>query len=326
MACLYKSGRLAQDVFGGLLDIASKPKQSSGNACAKLCGFVEQCSKSSSSELSRFAFAEKTSLDLFDFFVEWNEQDQHRAMRSVLDVLNIAITRNPDPVLGGMIKSKILTDTVEMMTLQSTRPAVKSAMTALDHFLQKKLLYLPAFLEIYRDVHRNDHSLTVDWESFIAKVFEWMELQYVWPIAGKLLVTIFTCPWDEAGDLRFHPDAWHKFLRQGLAANVEYLEVVKLYVLMPIFKSDHDQAMKYLDLLFSLQNLTSEDRSDLGLDSILWLAALEAGKKVGAVGEPSDGMKPLLLTLTLNLLADGFRFRLSTRSKCSRRHPMPFVA
>ncbi|KAK8049245.1 hypothetical protein PG994_010975 [Apiospora phragmitis] len=279
---------LARDVFRGLLDIASKPKQSSGNACAKLCGFVEQCSKSSSSELNHFAFAEKTSIDLFDFFVEWNEQDQHRAMRMVLDVLNIAITKNPDPVLGGTIKSKILTDTVEMMTLQSTRPAVKSAMTALDHFLQKKLLYLPAALDIYRDVHRNHRSLTANWESFIAKIFEWMELQYVWPIAGKLLVTIFTCPWDEAGDLKFHPDAWHKFLRQGLAANVEYLEVVKLYVLMPIFKSDHDQAMKYLDLLFSMQNLTSEDRSDLGLDSILWLAALEAGKKVGAVGEPSD--------------------------------------
>ncbi|KAK7951761.1 uncharacterized protein PG986_007489 [Apiospora aurea] len=285
---------LARHVFRGLLDIASKPKQSSGNACAKLCGFVEQCFKSGSSELNHFAFAEKTSIDLFDFFVEWNEQDQHRAMRMVLDVLNIAITKNPDPDLGGAIKSRILTDTVEMMTLQSTRPAVKSAMTALDHFLQKKLLYLPAVLDIYRDVHRDDRSLTVNWESFIAKIFDWMELQYVWPIAGKLLVTIFTCQWDEAGEQRFQPDAWHRFLRQGLAANVEYLEVVKLYVLMPIFKSDHDQAMKYLDFLFSLQNLTSEDRSDLGLDSILWLAALEAGKKVGVVGEPSDGMKPLI--------------------------------
>ncbi|KAK8081772.1 hypothetical protein PG996_000553, partial [Apiospora saccharicola] len=300
-ACSYKSGRLARDVFKGLLDIASKPKQSSGNACAKLCGFVEQCSKSSSSELSHFAFAQKTSFDLFDFFVEWNEQDQHRAMRSVLDVLNIAITKNPDPVLGGKIKSRILTDTVEMMTLQSTRPAVKSAMTALDHFLQKKLLYLPAVLEIYRDVHRNDHNLTVNWESFIAKIFEWMELQYVWPIAGKLLVTIFTSPWDESGNQRFHPDAWHKFLRQGIAVNVEYLEVVKLYVLMPIFKSDHDQAMKYLDLLFSLQTLTSEDRSDLGLDSILWLAALEAGKKVGAVGEPSEDFDS---QLAANVLED----------------------
>ncbi|KAK6864176.1 hypothetical protein PG995_000704 [Apiospora arundinis] len=279
---------LAHDVFRGLLDIASKPKQSSGNACAKLCGFVEQCSKSSSSELSQFAFAEKTSIDLFDFFIEWNEQDQHRAMRVVLDVLNVAITKNPDPARGGAIKSRILTDTIEMMTLQSTRPAVKSAMTALDHFLNKKLLYLPAVLEIYQDVHRSDLSSTVSWETFVAKIFEWMELQYVWPIAGKLLVTIFTCPWDEEGGLRFHPDAWHRFLRLGLATNVEYLEVVKLYVLMPIFKQDHDQAMKYLDLLFSLQSLTSEDHNDLGLDSILWLAALEAGKKVGAVGEPSD--------------------------------------
>ncbi|KAK8114995.1 hypothetical protein PG999_007064 [Apiospora kogelbergensis] len=292
---------LAQDIFRGLLDIASKPKQSSGNACAKLCGFVEQCSKSSSSELSQFAFAEKTSIDLFDFFIEWNEQDQHRAMRVVLDVLNVAITKNPDPVLGGAIKSRILTDTVEMMTLQSTRPAVKSAMTALDHFLNKKLLYLPAVLEIYQDVHRNDLSSVVSWETFIAKIFEWMELQYVWPIAGKLLVTIFTCPWDEAGDLRFHPDAWHRFLRLGLALNVEYLEVVKLYVLMPIFKSDHNQAMKYLNLLSSLQSLTSEDHNELSLDSILWLATLEAGKKVGAVGEPNDDSES---QLAANVLED----------------------
>ncbi|RYP07269.1 hypothetical protein DL764_002584 [Monosporascus ibericus] len=50
-----------ENIFQELIRSASKPKQLSGNACGKLCGFVEQCSKSSSAVLRAFAFSEDTA-------------------------------------------------------------------------------------------------------------------------------------------------------------------------------------------------------------------------------------------------------------------------
>ena len=119
-----------------------------------------------------------------------------------------------------------------------------------------------------------------------------MELQHVCPVAAKFLVTIFTTPWDKTGNDRFYPEAWHKFLCAGLEANIDFLEPVKLYVLMPLFKCDRDQAVKYLADLFALQSITTQGQTDLDLNSTIWLATLEAGKKTGVVGEPITG-KPL---------------------------------
>ncbi|RYP50459.1 hypothetical protein DL768_004051 [Monosporascus sp. mg162] len=97
-----------ENVFQELIRSASKPKQLSGNACGKLCGFVEQCSKSSSALLRAFAFSEDTAVRLFDFFVEWNEQDSHRSMKLILDFLAFSISKNPTPETGLAIKARIL--------------------------------------------------------------------------------------------------------------------------------------------------------------------------------------------------------------------------
>ncbi|ORY63566.1 putative death-receptor fusion protein-domain-containing protein [Pseudomassariella vexata] len=276
----------AKDIFQELFQSAARPKQSSGNACVKLCGFIELCARSASTPLSKFAFAEETAWDLFNFFIEWNEQDQHRSMRLVLDFLKLFISNNPDPEVGKVIKTRVLNDTISMIALQSTRPSVKSAMTALDHFLQKKLLNLPDVLDIYRHVHRIPSSQDVTWDEFITKIFNWMDMQYVCPQAGKLLVTIFTSPWSEDEETRFFPDSWHKFLRKALFTNTELLEPIKLYVLVPLFKSDRTQSLAYVNYLFTLQTLTSKDNNDIDVNSVLWLATLEAGKKVGVVDEP----------------------------------------
>ncbi|RYP79117.1 hypothetical protein DL771_000095 [Monosporascus sp. 5C6A] len=95
----------AENIFQELVRSASKPKQLSGNACVKLCGFVEQCSKSRSTVLRAFAFSEDTAVRLFDFFVEWNEQDSHRSMKLILDFLAYSISKNPTPETGLAIKS-----------------------------------------------------------------------------------------------------------------------------------------------------------------------------------------------------------------------------
>ncbi|KAI1417846.1 hypothetical protein F5Y13DRAFT_201368 [Hypoxylon sp. FL1857] len=278
--------QLWQALFQELLICAEKPKQSSGNACVKLHGFVEQCSKSTKPALRDFAFAESTALRLFDFFMEWNEQDSHRSMRLVLDFLAYSISNNPTPEVGASVKETILDNTISTITQQSSRPSVKSAMVALDHFIQKKLVYLCRILEIYRNLHGLPADNDALWDAFIAKIFTWMELHYVCPVAGKLLVTIFTSSWFEDRNIKHQPETWHKFIYSGLQMNIDYLEPIKLYIFVPLFKADRAGSLAYLHHLSLLQRLTSKDNNRWDLNSMLWLAMLEAGKKIGVVDEP----------------------------------------
>ncbi|KAI1460734.1 putative death-receptor fusion protein-domain-containing protein [Annulohypoxylon moriforme] len=277
---------LWQTVFEELILCASRPKQSSGNTCGKLYGFVEQCSKSSKPALRNFAFAESTALRLFDFFMEWNEQDSHRSMRLVLDFLVYFISNNPRPDVGVSVRNTILNNTISTITQQSSRPSVKSAIAALDHFIQKKLVYLYSILEIYREINNLPSDDNALWDTFIAKIFAWMELHHICSVAGKLLVVIFTNPWYEGKDVRHNPESWHGFISQALQMNLDYLEPIKLYIFVPLFKADRTGSLIYLERLFSLQTLNSQDNNGLDPNSMLWLAMLEAGKKVGVVDEP----------------------------------------
>ncbi|RYP58547.1 hypothetical protein DL769_008921 [Monosporascus sp. CRB-8-3] len=282
----------AENIFQELVRSASKPKQLSGNACVKLCGFVEQCSKSSSPVLRALAFSEDTAVRLFDFFVEWNEKDSHRSMKLILDFLAHSISKNPTPETGLAIKTRILRDTVTIITRQSSKPSVKSAITYLDYIILKNLAYLSDVLEIYRGVHELPSHQVVTWDGFISKLFNWLELHNVSSVAGNLLVTIFTTPWREGENTRFYPDSWHKFIYGALQANLELLEPVKLYVFVPLFRVDRSESLKYLNNLSSLQSLTSHENTGWDVNSMLWLAMLEVGKKVGVVGEPGIIFKP----------------------------------
>ncbi|KAI1281256.1 putative death-receptor fusion protein-domain-containing protein [Xylaria sp. FL0933] len=278
---------LAEKIFEGLLSYASQPKQSSGSSCSKLCGFVENCSKSTSPVLKRFAFAYATSMKLFNYFIEWNEQDAHRSMRLALDYIISSVMWNPDVEISKAIKDSILNDTVSVITLQASRPSTKSCMIALDHFLQKKVIYLGEVLQVYQRLHAGSQETA--WESFISQVFAWMELQYVWTVAGKLLVTILTQPWYRDDDSsRHHPDTWHKFILSGLEANYELLEPIKVYIFMPLFRADPKSTLVYLNELTSLQKLTTNDSQGWDINAMVWVALLEAGKKTGVVGEPNN--------------------------------------
>ncbi|KAJ2988032.1 hypothetical protein NUW58_g4189 [Xylaria curta] len=264
---------LAEHVFQELLFNAAKPKQSSGNACSKLCGFVDNCSKSASPALKGFAFAQATSMRLFNYFIEWNEQDAHRSMRLVLDHIVSSITRNPDAET-------------------TTRPSTKSSMIAIDHFLQKKVVYLGEVLDVYQRLRQDTSEQGAAWDSFISRVFAWMELQYVWTVAGKLLVTILTQPWNQNDKIsRHHPDTWHKFILGGLKTNLELLEPIKVYIFIPLFRADPTSTLVYLNELTALQKLTTNDREGWDLNAMLWVALLEAGKKTGVVGEPNNDSK-----------------------------------
>lgn len=275
-------------MFEELIICAAKPRQYSGNACVKLHGFIEQCSKSSKPTLQNFAFAEDTAMRLFDFFMEWNEKDSHRSMRLILDYLAYLISNNPRPEVGASVKAIILNTTVSTITQQSSRPSVKSAMVVLDCFIQKKLVYLCSILELYNEIH----GLPLDedvWDAFVASIFAWMELHYLCHVVGNLLVTIFTSSWYEDKDVRHEPNTWHRFIYRGLQINLDYLEPIKFYIFVQLFNVDRAGSLVYLRHLSSLQRLTSKDSNGWDLNSMLWLAMLEAGKKVGVVDEPGRG-------------------------------------
>ncbi len=284
-------------IFQELLENASKPKHLSGNTCAKLCGFLEQCSKSSSHVLRTFAFSEDTALRLFDFYVEWNEQDSPRSMRLVLDFLAYSISNNPITENGVAIKSRILQDTVTMITRQSSKPSVKSAMSYIEYVVQRNIVYLSDVLESYREVHNLALDSEIPWDDFVSQLFNWMELQYVCSVAGKLIVTVFTSPWRQAESNRFHSDSWHRFIYEALQANLELLEPIKLYVFIPLFRVDKAESLRYINHLSSLQRLTTRESTEWDLNSMLWLAMLEAGKKAGVVDEPGTG-RHLIIPLT----------------------------
>lgn len=209
-------------------------------------------------------------------------------MRLVLDYIVSSISWNPDTEASKSIKDCILHDTVSVITLEASRPSTKSSMIAIDHFLQKKVFYLGDILSTYKRVHGDTCEQEIIWDSFISQIFAWMELQYVWTAAGKLLVTILTQPWYENDTLsRHHPHNWHKFISKALTKNPELLEPIKVYVFLPLFTTDPASTLIFLKELTSLQKLTANDDQGWDVDIMLWVALLEAGKKTGVVGEPN---------------------------------------
>ncbi|KAI2642567.1 hypothetical protein GGS21DRAFT_498499 [Xylaria nigripes] len=283
---------LVENIFKELLANAAQPKQSSGNACSKLCGFVENCAKSASPVLRSFAFARDTSMRLFNYYIEWNEQDAHRSMRLVLDYIVSSVMWNPEADTSKSIKDSILNETVSVITLEASRPSTKSSMIAIDHFLQKKVVYLSDVLHVYRDLSKDTSDPAASWESFFSRVFAWMQFQHVWTAAGKLIVTILTQPWyRDDKESRHHPDTWHKFILNGLKTNSELLEPIKVYIFIPLFRNDPAATLIYLNELTSLQKLTTTNSQGWDTNAMLWVALLEAGKKTGVVGDSDYGSK-----------------------------------
>lgn len=293
---LYTTGlteyRIAQGVFGKLLQNAAQPRKSSSQACVKLCGFVQLCTKSSHNGIRQWAFTQDTSMRLFDFYIEWNEHDQHRSMRLVLDVLTTAFTRNSDPEVGKAIKTTILDTLVSIITRQSTRPLVKSSLHCVVHFLSKQAVTLDDLAATYRRVSPEVRDLPplVLWKSLVSVMFSWMELHYVCPIAGKFIVNVFTGLTNMAAD-GGHPEldgfgarTWQEWIQDGLRSDMHRLESVKTYVLTPLFSADRRSALEFLKI-YNERSLETEDALS-GDWALLRLAILEVGKKSGLVDEP----------------------------------------
>ncbi|KAL6356365.1 hypothetical protein LRP88_09961 [Fusarium phalaenopsidis] len=213
----------ARSIFARLLEGASQPRGASGNSCVKLCGFVEQSSKSRSQDLRLWAFSRDVTIRLFDFYVEWNESDNHRSMKLVLDLIPQLIRRNPDEEAGQATKSAILDNLVSIVTGKSAKPLAKSAIKALDHLVTKSIVTLEEIRSSYITLQQKDTSVnTLEvWKPFIFELFHWMTLHFVCPTAGRFIVCIYRGLRRRDGEtpVELTVETWHKWLLEARFSN-----------------------------------------------------------------------------------------------------------
>jgi hypothetical protein len=295
-----------------LLDKAAQPRHASGNACIKLCYFVEQCRNSKASKIQESAFSENTSLKMFNFYIEWNEKNQHRSMRQVLEVLNSLISLNPDEDSSDAVTKAILQRVLSIITHQAAQPLVKPAFKSLESFLGKGTISTGALIDCYEkqiaatrpnfDVESGGDSF---WDSFMSEVFEWLTLPDISPATGKFLVTLFVKLRNESKRSFIHTTnhsvLWQRWIRNGLSKNPETLENVKNYLLPHLFKLDRPGSMLFLSDLNSQGQLSGLQIRESNAHSLLHLAAIEVGKKSGLVEEPSMN----LLSMNMFYCTDG---------------------
>lgn len=146
---LEDQNHIATECLNHFLEKAAQPRHASGNACIKLCYFLEQCRGSKSSFIRGFVFCRSTCLDLFNFYIEWNEKNQNRSMRQVLELLSSLIARNPDEETASVLKTAIAERATAIITHQATQPLVKPAFKCLECLVGKGTIRADTLIRIY---------------------------------------------------------------------------------------------------------------------------------------------------------------------------------
>ncbi|KAK3375057.1 putative death-receptor fusion protein-domain-containing protein [Podospora didyma] len=288
--------RLAQGLFDTLLEDASQSRQhhADGNACVKLCSFVQQCAKSADEALKQWAFAEDLSKRLFHFYLEWYEHDPHRALRLTLDVLVMSCSINPWPENGRAIKDHIVDTLVAIAARRSSRQLTKSGLQCLDYLLNKRAISIDDVARIYRETQPSAAGLSdlLLWKSFVFHLFSWMELPYVCPLAGKCIVHILqleSLPLSKDGlGPMFGPELWQSWFQETCIKNSSMIEHIRNYVLVPIFKGNKTVALGLLDAFNKGEPMKAVKNELADQSLLLQLATLELGKRYGLVEEPSN--------------------------------------
>jgi hypothetical protein len=289
--------RIAQALFEKLLRDASQSRQhqNSGQACVRLCSFVQQCFKSSDEALRQWAFTEVLSLRLFHFYLEWYEHDPLRALRLVLDFLAVSSNQNPCPKTGRAVKEHILETLVSIITRKYPRLLIKSGLQCLDHLVTKRAIELDDIARKYRELEPSltDTSNLSLFKSLVFRLFSWMELSYVSPLAGKATIHIFRGL--DNPKLREHDSIsgdstvglWLGWIQDGLASSPGILDDVRNYVLVPIFKTDKASSLGLLQIFNRSEHIYTSNHETSDQAFMLQLATLELGKRFGLVDEPS---------------------------------------
>ncbi|KAH6896991.1 putative death-receptor fusion protein-domain-containing protein [Thelonectria olida] len=282
----------AQSIFAKLVENASQPRASSGNSCVKLCGFVEQAIKSPSQDFRLWSFTRDVTFKLFNFYVEWNESDNHRSMRLVLDLLPQLITRNPDEEAAQSTKRALIDTLVSIIAGKSTKPLAKSAIKALDHLVTKKTVSLEEIRSSYVALEQGAPAraeLQV-LKDFFFELFHWMRMHLVCPSAGRFIVVLYRAMRQQPSEsVQLTTEMWHQWLLEVLAEDASILESIKNYIFLALFKADKAEALMFLKRMNDYETVSASPGSDMDIPALLQLAALETGKKVGLVEEPALG-------------------------------------
>ncbi|KAL2064257.1 hypothetical protein VTL71DRAFT_4751 [Oculimacula yallundae] len=315
--------KLTREVFDDYLAKAAQPRHISGDAGIKLCYYIEQCMRSKSPLVRDVIFAEKPCLDLFHFYIEWNEKNQARSMRQVIELISTMIAKNPSFETTSAIKKVIIQRDISIVTHQAAQPLVKPAFKSLESLMGKKTISAQDLIDAYQKKPKrektDDEATTADdpvqesslaeqstqllenhkqtglsteelmWDTFFLEMFEWMTYADISPATGKFLVTVFR-------DLRTKSEkqdtstgntaSWQRWIRQGLNKNPEALENVKNYLFPPLFKLDRVGSLSFLDDLSKQNSVGNTEDQGMDTQSLLQLSAMETGKKAGLVEEP----------------------------------------
>lgn len=226
-------------------------------------------------------------------------------MRLALDLVSTLMLQNPDQQVRESLKTGFLSTLVSIIARKSMRPVVKSCMSAMTQFITKGVLTLEDVSRQYSTLRPDlaGMSITVLWQNWVAEIFKWMELHYICPVAGKLLVVIFNTLSAESSladthTAEFNVRILRKWLENALSADPSILESVKNYVFAPMFKSDRKLSLALLEELNESGSDSNVSILDGDVTALLHLAALEVGKKSSIVDEPSKYSLPHTLLRT----------------------------
>lgn len=254
-------------------------------------------------------FSGKAFEVLLEFYMQWNEKNQNRAMRQVLEI-NAALLSLRSPQEKKATIKKLLS----IVTQQAAHHLAKTAFKSLDCFLSKGSFTVKDLLVIYQDsrsqlmsVSEQPLSEIDSWSSMISDIFVWISLSDVAPAAAKFLVAVFSNMKTVSADV-FHQTPgrtklWQQGIARGLKKFPEALENVKNYLFPHLFKIDRADSIAFLQDLNSQLSISYLEVHGSDSKILLQLAALGVGKKVGLVDEPGmDSKSPLLTRLTLQAL------------------------
>ncbi|KAL7821559.1 putative death-receptor fusion protein domain-containing protein [Trichoderma aethiopicum] len=287
----------AMSIFDTILGEAAQPRSVSGNACVRLCGFVERVSKSESEPLQSWAFSHDVTLRLYDFYIDWNEFDHHRSMRLVLDLIAQLLRRNPNKQAALETRDTLLDNLVSIVIGRSTKPVAKSALKTLDYFLAKGVFSLDDIKATHLSYHQelaNAADIEI-WKVLTIELLQWTRLHFICPAAGKFIVSLFRALRQRGHEdsTRLSIETWHQWLLDFLTEEPVLLENFKNYIFLPLFKADRPEGLKFLQRVNQHESksasVVTSANDDFDASALLTLAALETGKKVGLVEEPYIG-------------------------------------
>lgn len=317
-------GRLTEQTLTEYLEQAAQPRHASGNGCIKLCYFIEQCRESTAQEIRDVAYSQDTCLRLFGFFIEWNEKNQNRSMRQILELVSSLLNQNPNKEISKAVKDVILQRNLAIIGHRGAQPLVKFAFKSLEVLLAKGTFSNQELIDGYqlegsknRTSRENSTSDAVlSWDNLVEESFDWMDLPDIAPAAGKFLVTVFRqLRAVESSNVLAddHSTSWQRWIRKGLTKDPESLDNIKIYLFPPLFKLDRPGSLLFLEQLNSQTSTSTNQTQELDAHALLHLAAMEVGKKAGLVEDPSESFLPVFVpNLTLKVL---FNFKKHPRRR-----------